>query len=221
MSGSPIADSLLKMKPKTKRGEATLAKLIEVAEELFAEKNYYEASVSEIVSRAGMSIGAFYVYFNDKLSLYKYMVMQYGRRLRKRISMELSKKKHLTTRYELEREGMKIFLDFCIERPYTFPIVWQSLFVAPELFIDYYDDFGKNYEKQLGEAVRSGEIYPANLEVLSYMLMGISNFLALKYVKFGPPQPLDDEQLYRIVDEMMLVLSRGMFIQSPEKTKEK
>lgn len=218
MSTSSTADALLKVKPKTKRGEDTLNRLCEVAEELFAEKNYYSASVSEIVLRAGISVGTFYIYFNDKLSLYKYMVLQYGRRLRKHIAKRLSTME-LTSRFEMEREGMKIFLDFCIEKPSTFSIIWQSLFVAPELFIDYYDDFGKQYEKRLGDAVRTGEVHPINLEVASYVLMGASNFLALKYITFGPPTPLNDEQLYRIVDDLMGILQNGIFIEQPSANK--
>ena len=212
------ADSLLKVKQKTKRGEDTLNRLCTVAEELFAEKNYYSTSVSEIVLQAGISVGTFYIYFNDKLSLYKYMVLQYGRRLRRHIAQRLSAME-LTSRFDMEREGMKLFLDFCIEKPSTFSMVWQSLFVAPELFIDYYDDFGKQYEKRLGDAVRSGEVYPINLEVASYVLMGASNFLALKYVTFGPPTPLNDEQLYRIVDALLFILKNGRFTDPPPNSK--
>ncbi|MDL2324692.1 TetR/AcrR family transcriptional regulator [Ruminococcaceae bacterium OttesenSCG-928-A16] len=218
MASTTTADSLLKAKPKTKKGEETLARLCQAAEELFAEKSYYSASVSEIVMRAGISIGGFYIYFTDKLSLYKYMVLQYGRKLRKYIAVQLAGME-LDSRRAMEREGMKLFFDFCIENPAIFSIVWQSLFVAPELFIDYYDDFGKQYEKRLGDAVRTGEVRPVNLEVASYVLMGASNFLAHKYITFGPPTPLNDERLYRVVDDMMDIFDKGLFIEKPDTKK--
>ena len=214
MSASGTADSLLKTKPKTKRGEETLVRLCEAAEELFAEKGYYSASVSEIVMRTGISIGGFYVYFNDKLSLYKYMILRYGRKLRKFIATRLAEK-NPTTRREMEREGVKLFFDYCIKNPNIFPIVWQSLFVTPELFINYYDDFGKQYEKRLGEAVSSGEMRPVNLELVSYVLMGVSNFLAIKYINFGSPSDLSEEQIYRIVDEVMDIWDHGLYIAQP------
>lgn len=203
-------DALLKSKPKTKRGEYTLARLCEVAEELFAEKNYYSASVSEIVMRAGISVGTFYIYFNDKLSLYKYMLMQYGRRIRKRIATRLSEL-DVRSRYDMEREGMKAFLDFCLEEPSAFSIVWQSLFVAPDLFIDYYDDFGKQYQNRLEKAAAAGEVHPLNMEAVSYMLMGISNFLALKYITFADQDKIDDEGLYAVVDNLMFILKNGLY----------
>lgn len=214
MSESSTAESLLKTKPKTKRGQETLARLCEVAEELFAEKGYYSASISEIVLGAGISIGGFYVYFNDKLSLYKYMILRYGRKLRKFIATRLAEM-DLTTRREMEREGLKLFFDYCIKNPNIFPIVWQSLFVTPELFIDYYNDFGKQYERNLSEAVRSGEMRPVNLELVSYILMGTSNFLAFKYITFGPPSGPSEEELYRIVDEVIDIWDHGLYIAQP------
>ena len=211
MAGSHVIDALLKVKPKTKRGKETLTRICEVAEELFAKKSYYSASVNDIVVEAGISIGTFYIYFNDKLSLYKYIVMQYGYKLRKYIASHLTAM-NLKTRYEMEREGMKLFLDFCAENPAIFYLVWQSLFVAPNLFIEYYDDFCKQYEKQLADAVRSGEVYLMNLEVASYVLMGAINFLAMKYIIFGPPSGLTDEQRYRVVDDFLLILKNGLLI---------
>jgi AcrR family transcriptional regulator len=214
MSGSHELDALLKVKPKTERGKQTLARLCKGAEELFAEKNYYSAAVSEIAERAGISIGTFYIYFSDKLSLYKYMVKQYGYKLRKFIASRLGDM-NLSSRYEKEREGIKLYLDFCAENPAAFFTIWQSLFIVPDIFIEYYDDFCKQYEKQLSDAVRTGDVHMMNLEVAGYVLMGACNFLAMKYIVFGPPSGLTDEQLYRIVDDLMFMLKNGMFAKKP------
>ena len=215
MVGSNAGDAYLKSKPKTKRGEETLSRLCEVAEELFTTKNFYGTSVNEIVLKAGISIGTFYIYFDSKLNLYRYLVMQYSRQLRKYIAVRLAEK-DLPSRYETEREGIKLFLDFCVEHPAIFSIVWQSLYITPDLFIKYYDEVGKHYEKQLAEAIRTGEVYPVNLEVASYVLMAASNFLTLKYVTFGPPSGLPEEQVYRIIDDLMFILKNGLFTDNNE-----
>jgi len=214
MAGSRAIDALLKVKPKTRRGKETLARICRAAEGLFAEKNYYSASVNDIVQKAGISIGTFYIYFNDKLSLYKYIVLQYGYVVRKYISSRLAAK-DLSTRHEMEREGFKLFLDFCADNSAIFYIVWQSLFVTPNLFIEYYDNFCKQYEKQLSDAVRSGEVRLMNLEVASYVLMGSINFLAIKYIIFGPPSGLTEEQRYHVVDDFMIILKQGLLIDVP------
>jgi len=215
MKRSREIETLLKVKPKTKRGKETLSRIFEAAEALFSEKNYYSTSVNDIVLKAGISIGTFYIYFNDKLSLYKHIVLQYGHKVRKYIASRLAEM-NLNTRYEMEREGLKLFLDYCGEDPSIYYIIWQSLFIVPDLFIEYYDDFCKQYEKQLADAVRSGEVHHMNLEVASYVLMGSINFLAMKYVIFGPPSGMTDKQRYQIVDDLLLMLTQGLFIKAPD-----
>jgi len=205
------AENLLKAPPTTRLREATLERLCFAAEQVFMEKNYYNTSINDIVTAAQVSIGTFYNYFPDKISMYKYIVLKHGQQIRRFIAKGLSERK-LLNRQEMEREGIKLYLDYCVENPHVIKIIWQSHFVAPELFIAYYDNFGKQYEKQLQTAVDAGEMHPADLEIVSYILMGTSNFLAIKYVEFGDVDSLTDKRLYDIVDEVMAILRRGMFL---------
>lgn len=52
--------------PVQKRGVETKKKIIEAAEDLFAEKGYYKTNALEIAARAGVATGSFYAYFNNK-----------------------------------------------------------------------------------------------------------------------------------------------------------
>jgi len=54
--------------PKTRTRHADLLK---IAREVFAEKGFEATTVSEIVSRAGVAQGTFYLYFPSKISLVK------------------------------------------------------------------------------------------------------------------------------------------------------
>jgi AcrR family transcriptional regulator len=55
--------------PQQSRSRATLARITEAAEALFAERGYDGASVGDIAARARCSVGAFYARFKDKESL--------------------------------------------------------------------------------------------------------------------------------------------------------
>jgi AcrR family transcriptional regulator len=55
--------------PRQARSRATLDRLLAAAEGLLAEKQFEGATVSEIVARAGSSVGAFYTRFPDKRAL--------------------------------------------------------------------------------------------------------------------------------------------------------
>ena len=51
--------------PKEKR-----QRIIETATQEFARKGYHDSSVSAIASKAGISVGAIYKYFDSKLDLF-------------------------------------------------------------------------------------------------------------------------------------------------------
>ena len=52
--------------PKQARSQRTLDRILDAAEVLVSEKGFDDASVAEVVERAGSSVGAFYSRFRDK-----------------------------------------------------------------------------------------------------------------------------------------------------------
>ncbi len=64
--------------PKQKRSIEIKKKIKATAQELFSEKGYYNTSSNEIVKIAGVSIGAFYSYFNDKKALFIEILHEYN-----------------------------------------------------------------------------------------------------------------------------------------------
>jgi AcrR family transcriptional regulator len=59
--------------PRQQRSAATLDRIVRAAEELFAERGFAEATVDDIVARAGSSKGSFYSRFADKEALLAYL----------------------------------------------------------------------------------------------------------------------------------------------------
>jgi AcrR family transcriptional regulator len=57
--------------PQQARSQKTLERLLDAAEELIAERGVGSVTVSEVVRRAGSSVGAFYARFPDKNALLK------------------------------------------------------------------------------------------------------------------------------------------------------
>jgi AcrR family transcriptional regulator len=52
--------------PRQARSQETLDRLLDAAEQLVAEKGFEDATLAELVRRAGSSVGAFYARFRDK-----------------------------------------------------------------------------------------------------------------------------------------------------------
>lgn len=195
--------SSLVNKPKTKRGEKTLKKIIASAEKNFYEQGYYNTSIINITQGAEVGLGTFYVYFEDKLSLYQYILLDYSHQIRKHIAIAIE---DLTDRKEKERVGLKTFLTFIRDNPHIYNIIWESLHIDRELFRDYYENFALFYEKSLEKSVSNGELKPMDEKVGSYILMGIANFIGLKYVMFD-----EDSDLDKVVDDVIQILEQGLF----------
>jgi hypothetical protein len=83
------------------------------------------------------------------------------------------------------------------------------MFADKALFKEYYETFSHDYQRQLKAAVDHGELRDdIDLETLSYVLMGISNFVGLQ-VLFR--DTLTDKDLDFITDQVMKILKDGMF----------
>ncbi|MDX9691823.1 MAG: TetR/AcrR family transcriptional regulator [Acholeplasmataceae bacterium] len=192
--------------PKRKDGQKTFDRIIETSKKLFSKKGYQATSINEIIEKSRIATGTFYLYFDDKYALYSYVLSMYRKSIRKAISEGIH---DATTRYEKERLGIRAFLKFAWNDPLAYRIIWESMFVDKELFKEYYETFSKDYVRQLQHGVDDQEVRDdVDLQTLSYILMGISNFVGLQ-VLFR--ETLTDHDLDHIVDEVMKILKSGMF----------
>ena len=100
--------------------------------------------------------------------------------IRKNISEGI---KDAQTRYDKERLGLRSFLKFAWNDPLAYRIIWESMFVDKALFKEYYQTFSKDYVRQLNLSVEHGEVKnDVDLETMSYVLMGVSNFVGASFV---------------------------------------
>lgn len=191
--------------PKTARGQITMNRIIKAAEHMFGKQGYYNTSMNEIATKADVAPGTIYIYFDDKYSLYCHLLTQYGHTIRKEIAKQTLDS---GSRFEAERQGLLAFLKLVRKRPYMYNIIWESLYINPALFADYYESFARRYKAQLDLA--NGEVTEMDNTVLAYVLMGIANFIGLKYVFFDKNADLE-----KVVDEVMKVYTHGI-LRSPD-----
>ncbi len=192
--------------PKTKTGYKSFNKIIEVSKQLFVHKGYSSTSINEIIAESGVATGTFYIYFDDKRAVYDYLLKDYSHQIRRSINDAISK---IDSRYEKERVGLKTFIQFAVKDRLSYRIIWESLFVDPALFKEYYMHFSLSYIHQLEHSVSNGEIdEKINLETLSYVLMGIANFVGLQVI-FNDIK--SEKEIDKITDQVMYILKNGMF----------
>lgn len=188
--------------PKTRLGQSKMDKLLAASEELFAKNGFYGTSISDICKQAGTAVGTFYIYFQTKTDVYKYLMETYKKEIKNRLSESI---KRCKTRYEREREGIKCFIKYAVTTPNVYNIIWGSLSIDRQLFVDYYVSFAKSYSRALSKDI--SEVSTTDPESIAYMLMGISNFLGLKAMF----NEMTDSEIDRMIDEtVMPALVRGI-----------
>lgn len=192
--------------PRTKRGQATFDRIVTQAEKLFHEQGFHVTTITDIVTASEVAAGTFYLYFLDKLSLYRHVLMKYSHEIRAAIAIAT---KGLSHREEIEREGLFTFIKFARDHPYAYTIIWQSLQVDRQLFENYYLDFALRYTRGLQHALDEDQINPVDLRTASFVLMGIANFVGLQVIYLNNKQ-CSDEEIYVVVDEVMKILKTGL-----------
>lgn len=189
--------------PKTHLGLTKFQLLLEAAEKLFTKASFYEVSVSDICKEAHTAVGTFYIYFDSKTDLYRYLVAQYKVHIRKLLAEAIQ---GLDNRLDMEREGIKAFVRFSVRNPNVYNIIWGSLAVEKQMFVDYYVSFASSYARALNETAE--DLTVKDTTTVAYMLMGITNFLGLR-AQF---ETMDDLQIEEMIDDAIVpILERGLF----------
>src|SRR5678816_4085038 len=76
---SPASDGKA---PRTARGERTLRKILDAAQEEFGERGFSESSIVAITQRAGVALGTFYTYFDSKEAVFRALVRDMSAQVR-------------------------------------------------------------------------------------------------------------------------------------------
>lgn len=189
--------------PKTKHGMTKIQLLLESAEKLFSSRSFFEVSVSDICKEAHTAVGTFYIYFESKTDVYRYLVEHYKRQIKQALAQSIA---GCSTRAQMEREGIKCFVRYAVDNPNVYNIIWGSLAVEKEMFQDYYVSFAESYARALTRS--KDELQVEDVTTMAYMLMGITNFLGLRAIF----EHMTEEKIDQAIDQaIMPILEKGMF----------
>ncbi|MFZ5445540.1 MAG: TetR/AcrR family transcriptional regulator [Myxococcota bacterium] len=189
-------------KKLTVRGQRTRAELLEAAELVFGERGFEHTSISEITRRAGVALGTFYVYFPHKQAIFVELVDELGRRLREALHTAVEGQ---TSRLEKERAGFRAFFEFAGKHRNLYRIVRQAEFVDEAAYHRYYRGLALAYSRGLTRAMEVKDIGRYDAEVLAYALMGIADFIGMRFVVWDDPKELE-----RVTDEVIHFVQHGL-----------
>ena len=164
--------------PSTTRGEATRARVLEAAEQVFGDKGYHGASVTEITRAAGVAQGTFYLYFRGKKEIFLDLVDDLGTRLRE-LTLEASA--GAGSYSQAQERGFEAFFEFARGHRHIYRIIQECDRVDPTTFRRFYSLLADTYRRG-AEAAGKAELADIDPEVLAYCMLGVGHFVALRFL---------------------------------------
>ena len=190
-------------KTLTARGERTRRRLLEAAEQVFAELGYHDASIVKITEAAGVGQGTFYLYFASKKTVFDEVVLDLNTRVRHAMTEASAEGR---TRAERELLGFGAFFRFTAEHPALYRIVRQAEFVSPETLQLHYERLTDGYVHGLQAAMDAGEVSPGDPEVLAWSLMGIGELVGMRWILWNGEREMPEE----VFDELARIIVRAL-----------
>ncbi len=147
-------------------------------------------------------MGTFYLYFKDKEDVFRALVQH----MLELLSAHL--RKHVepaTSQMETERLGLRAFLSFVSRHKNLYRIVLDANSVDETIYSSYFQVFADLYGRRLARAADQGEIRPGDAEVRAWCLIGISNFLGMRYALWKRPASME-----KVVDSAIDLITHGL-----------
>ena len=179
----------------SRRGQETRARLLEAAEQVFADLGYHDASIVKITEAAGVAQGTFYLYFCGKREIFDELVRDLNRRVRHAMKDASS---HGRTRVEAELLGFQAYFRFTAEHTALYRIIRQAEFVSPEMLRYHYDKLSRGYVQALRGAVAAGEVGGIDPEVTAWALMGAGELIGMRWILWEGRPEMPDQVLAEI-----------------------
>lgn len=188
--------------PLTKRGNKTRQKLLAAAEKVFGESGYFQASIVDITKEASVAQGTFYIYFPSKYDIFGELIKQMSKDLRSKIKVEIGGVKDYE---EVLRIGFKTFFAWVKEHRNLYSIVQQALLVDETLYRSYYQRLAEGYIRELKEAIKNDYLLDFDPEAIAYCLMGISQFIGLRWVYWE-----NDDVPEKVFENVISMIFKGI-----------
>jgi AcrR family transcriptional regulator len=161
------------------KGEKTRQAIFDAAEEVIGQYGINRANIFEITRKAGVAQGTFYVHFESKHELIEGFVKYFNHAMRMEVQRFVAK---TTDRRDAERIGILKFLEFTGKHRKIYRIVPECEIISRDVSLWYYNKIAHGYIQGIRQGIENREIRDLPPVFLARTLMGLTHFVALKWV---------------------------------------
>jgi len=165
--------------PVTPRGETTVGRLVQAASQAFSIRGFHHTSVAEICRLSRVANGTFYQYFADKEQIFLALITDVSERLSAHMLNSLPAQGNALDRI---LAALHAYLHFVAANTPLHQVFREAEFVRMEVPRRFYGQLAELYIDLLQEGQRRGEIRAFDHETTAFCLIGLQEFIALRYL---------------------------------------
>ncbi len=193
--------------PSTERGAATYEALLHAGVQVFGQRGFRRASVAEICRRSRVANGTFYQYFPDKEHLFLTLVEQMTNALQARLDASVDR---AAPALDQLHSALTAHLHFIDSQAALYRVFREAEFIHAELPKQLYGRVAHFYQQILHEAQNAKQLRRLDPETVSFSLIGMAEFIALRYIFWDRGLPI-----LQIGETLRELISHGISGEQP------
>ncbi len=186
------------------------SQILAAAKEVIADRGYHKASINEIIRRADIARGTFYLYFESKEKVFASILEEALRALRARIlRIEVADPRAAPPKQQLRDSLVRVFDYVLGERPLTQILLLhgQAADVEAAARVDgFYREIKELIRSSLDHGLEMGLVRPCNSRLVAAALLGAVRGVVQDAIDASEPPSTE-----AIVDELISFALRGVF----------
>jgi AcrR family transcriptional regulator len=173
--------------------------ILEAAREVFAELGYDAAGVRDVIRRTDLASGTFYNYFPDKESVFRAVVDDSAREIRRRLR---DARAGATSLEQFVGDAYRAWFEFLVEDQLMFELMKRNAGPIRALFGDPILGAGvEELLEDLGAAIERGDLPPLDADYMAGAMAGVALELGVRMAERTPP---DIERAASFATELFL-----------------
>ena len=191
---------MTKTEKKTKKiinKEEKEKKLLEAAFSLFIQKGVYNTTVQEIVDKAGVAKGTFYLYFKDKYALQDYLITDISRQLFSS-AIKYVDKKNIVNFYDRIIYIIDFIIDKFVENQELLEFISKNLSwgVFGDRVSSLVDDSSSEMLDLFRKGIKDNNINIENPELTLFMIIELTSSTVFSSITINKPLPINEFKPY-------------------------
>jgi AcrR family transcriptional regulator len=191
--------------------------ILHAAREVFAKRGYHQATIDDIVAQAGVARGTFYLYFEDKRSVFSDLIDRFSAKLTMAIVSIVTEDPERPVADQIHANVRAIIATCLADRTLTRILFTDAVGIDSDFdrkLGTFYDTLVQLLTESLKEGQRLGIVGDGEPRVLAYLSIGALKELLYQAVTLG----LAEESADVLTSHICSFLSHGYLRAPPPRT---